>query len=385
MKAKVKYLYELIEYLNSLFRSTTSHNSIVAFERYAPVVTGALKDTGDDEHLRLEFLKQPSEAKKVLLEGVIRNKPFNVVIDRHTQTFSNALGKLGICCSGIGAMEVSVDSLFRHRDTDREARSADPIHLNHAGKFSSNNVTMVNEFLPSNNNRSRCKKDVVFTDVPVDINDIDLIAFVNWDNLPYGNELIDNFLRRVVSPSGKKNFHFLFDFNDALSKSVFQIDEILDIISCFSTYGKVTFSLSGDVACKIWMVLNGYDIHRQPDVNVSPGPKQVGLAIFNTMKIETLLIHSFNQTHVFIKNHVFETEGRSIQRTVEETFAREIHNAGLCFGMLVGLPVEHCMLLGSATMGAYLQTGCSPDTIDIIAYLLQWIEEGVTENVVEAV
>lgn len=98
------------------------------------------------------------------------------------------------------------------------------------------------------------------------------------------------------------------------------------------------------------------------------------------MSLERLLIYSFSHTLLVIKNHVFEMEGRSMQHSVPDTFAGDNHNEGVCLGVLMGLPIEHCMLLGLATMGAYLQNGSSPDTLDVLAYLLRWCEESIMEG-----
>lgn len=380
MKATKKYLRELVEYLNSAIRLRVRHESIAAFASFATVVKKDVKATSHKEDGHLKSVWQFSKRFKCLSEDASNEKLSYAAIGGQAQVFSNAMEKLGVSCGYIEAMEVPANSVFEHFDADWKKIAVMLPSVNYNVEIGQDNMITRNEGGSYDYNKPCAQESLLFTGLPDRAADVELIAFVDWHSFPHAGELLDQFLHKVVRPSGKNDFHFLFHRSDASSKSVFEIDEMLDIISCFSTYGKVIFSLREDVAGKIWKVLNGYDPNNECDASEIPTLKEMGSAIFNTMNIERLLIYSFSHTLLVIKNHVFELEGRSTQYPVADTFKGADPNAGVCLGVLMDLPIEHCMLLGLTTMGAYLENGCKPDTLDVLEYLMRWSEETIGEG-----
>lgn len=275
MKAKEKYLRELVEYFNSAVRLGIPHRSIVAFESFASVVKNYVKAAGHKEEGQCKSVQQLSKRLKCLSEDVSSEKIFYAGMDGHAGVFSNSMKKLGVQCSCIGAMEVPADSVFEHLVTDWNKISALLPPVNPELEFGSNNIVMCNEDISEYYNQPCGKKSISFTALPQSAWEMELVAFIDWDELPHPSELAYSFFHKVIRPLGKRDFQFLFNLSEATKKSVFEIDEILDIISCFSTYGKVTFSLNEDVAGKIWMVLNGCDPHNDSDARAIPTLKEI--------------------------------------------------------------------------------------------------------------
>jgi hypothetical protein len=213
-----------------------------------------------------------------------------------------------------------------------------------------------------------------------------LFALVDWANLPEATDLWQGFLEDIIRPRGKQEQFFLFDLCDPSKKSVQQIDEVLDLISDFSAYGKVTLGMNENEANKTWMVLNGYD-HAVGNKEVEiPSLQTVGYFIYLAMDIDTLLIHPIDRTLVFKdqnkfkKQSMIELKGNVVTEPKVLTGGGDNLNAGYCLGLLNGFEVHHCMLLGMAASGAYVKNGVSPTVKDIVEYIGQWIVKMETKR-----
>jgi sugar/nucleoside kinase (ribokinase family) len=202
-----------------------------------------------------------------------------------------------------------------------------------------------------------------------------LIAFVDWANLSLASNIWDGVLHDIIKPSGKKDFIFFFDLCDPSKKSVQQIDELLDLISSFSHYGRVTLGLNENETIKIWCAIHGVDITKPSEKSKIPSVKEAGDGIFKAMSIDCLLVHPIDRAIAFRKKETIEFPGRLVPAPKVLTGGGDNLNAGYCLGLLQKLPVEQCVLLGMAASGAYIQNGESPDISAIIDYIDTWKRE----------
>lgn len=380
MKSTASSLRELVEYLNSTNRSKIKHNSLVGFDRLVSVVEKKAHTSKHFSNSDPDPINQFSERLKCLSSDISGAAVQYPRTDGHAYVFSKAVGKLGGKCRCLGVMQVPVNSVFKYLATDwkRIASQLPPIS-HQPNDYSNSGLTMDDEEGFHQMKQPCTKSDFIFMGTPDCMSEVDSVAFMEWDKFPDACGLADSFLHNVIKPSGKKNFHFLFDFTEVTNKSVFDVDEILDVVSCFSNYGRVVFFLDEKVATEIWLVLKGYDLSRQTSDSVIPNVSEVILDIFNTMNIESIVVHSMRHTHIVIGNHVQEVERRWIGPQIPDSFAADNYSAGILVGMQMGLPIERCMLLGLAAMGVYVQNGHSADISDLLVYLSQWIDE-ITEN-----
>jgi sugar/nucleoside kinase (ribokinase family) len=203
----------------------------------------------------------------------------------------------------------------------------------------------------------------------------DIVAFVDWANLPFASEIWEGVLDDVIKPSGKRDFQFFFDLCDPSRKTTEQIDEVLDLMSCFSSYGKVTVGLNENETFKIWGAINGIDASTALDPGRTPNVRAAASDLFKTMNVESLLVHPVDRTIVIRKFETIELRGRLVTQPKIQTGGGDNLNAGFFLGLLHGFTIRHCMLLGMATSGAYIQDGTSPDLNAIIQYIEVWIRD----------
>ena len=200
-----------------------------------------------------------------------------------------------------------------------------------------------------------------------------LVALVDWANLHHASDLWDGLLHDIIKPSGRKDFSFLFDLCDPSKKTSQQIDEVMDLMSCFSTYGNVTFALNENETLRIWCAINGIDFANAVRDAKLPSVKEAGSMLFKSMNISCLLVHPVDCTIAYRAQGVIELKGRLVTKPRVLTGGGDNLNAGYCLGVLAGFSMEDCILLGMAASGSYIENGVSPDLGDLITYLDIWI------------
>jgi len=103
------------------------------------------------------------------------------------------------------------------------------------------------------------KNDAVIDELKTVISGCTIIQFADWANVDDASNLWNGFYCDVIKPLNKRDFQFIFHIGDTTKKLVFEVDEILDIISDYSSYGRVTLVLEKDEADKLWCRLGGQE------------------------------------------------------------------------------------------------------------------------------
>ncbi len=299
-----------------------------------------------------------------------------IKIGGNAPILSNTLGSLGIHSYCAGSLGYPVKhAVFSAIDNKCEVLSLiDPgdssaIEFDD-GKIIFSELSVFNEY-----NWGFIKKTHGIESIRKTILDSSIVALVDWANLPNASDIWQGVLDDIIRPSGRKDFIFLFDLCDPSKKTTEQIDEVLDLISSFSTYGSVTLGLNENETIKIWCAINGKDVSKKEDQDQIPNLTKAGDALYKAMNINRLLVHPVDRTIVFRKHEVIELKGHLVTQPKVLTGGGDNLNAGYCLGLLHGLSIQQCMLLGMATSGAYIQNGVSPDLKSIIEYIATWIEE----------
>jgi len=288
----------------------------------------------------------------------------------------NALGKLGInsiCAGAMGSPEIH--PVFSGIHANSKLISILNPGESDALEFTDGKIILSDLEVFDRYDWKCIKAHVNPDEIKKYVENCQLLAFVDWVNLPHASDIWEGFLHDIIKPLKKNDFHFLFDLCDPTRKTVQQIDEILDIMSSFSPYGNVTLGLNENETYKIWMALNGFNLKTNPMKIDLPPLKVAAQSIYNTMSISALLVHPVDRTIVITKKERIEMEGRVVKAPVVLTGGGDNLNAGFCLGLLLGFEMPLCMLLGMAASGSYVQNGVSPDVNDLIAYIKHWSEE----------
>jgi hypothetical protein len=107
-----------------------------------------------------------------------------------------------------------------------------------------------------------------------------IIQLMDWATTDGASDFWDELYEDVIKPLNKRDFEFIFHLGDVTKKHAFEVEEILDIMGDYSSFGRVTLVLNENEADILWNKLNG--------------PSQETIEkyrfLFNTMNIDMLLI-----------------------------------------------------------------------------------------------
>ena len=101
----------------------------------------------------------------------------------------------------------------------------------------------------------------------------------------------------------ERDLQFVFHLGDVSQRLSFEIDEALDIMGDYATYGKVVLKLDCREADNLWCKLNGYNAVSLCDFG-SPQARERYLFLFNTMSIDSLLVVDGSRTLQFSRGGV---------------------------------------------------------------------------------
>lgn len=193
-----------------------------------------------------------------------------------------------------------------------------------------------------------------------------IISFPDWASFDGASDLWDRLRTEVIKPLGRRDFEFIFFLGDIVNKHSFEVDEMIDIVSDFSLYGKVTLILRNGEASQVWKVLSG-EKNDGHDMNQ---------CIYNMMNIDRLLIYyPDHRIGIFSHEGTQELKGRSLFSSNVNGAARDHFNTGYILGLLLRLKTIHCVAIGLAMAGAALRDEIIPHGKALLNYIRDWIKE----------
>jgi hypothetical protein len=209
--------------------------------------------------------------------------------------------------------------------------------------------------------------------IPDQWNSCGIIEFEDWAAVDDASGLWDRLYLDVIKPLKKRDFQFIFHLGDVAKKPVFEIDEVLDIMCDYASYGKVTLILDDYEADNLWCRLNG----RNPNASLSgvgsPAAEERYLFLFNTMKADALLVLRGCHAMLFSRNGQFDLAGRCPVSIREVINTRDRFSAGYQMGLWLQLETPYCIALGLAVSGGYPEASSGAGSAIILAYLQDWI------------
>ncbi len=286
---------------------------------------------------------------------------------------ANALGQLNIKNICIGCMGLpNKKQVFTKMNPNCELMSVLDPGLSDALEFSDGKMIFSELSVFENYNWKYLKEAMGHEQLVKIVKRCDLLAFVDWANLPWAYDIWCGMLQDVIKPSGKKDFDFVFDLCDPSKRSAEDVDEVVDLISSFSPYGRVTLCLNENEALSIWALLNGKDYLKAKSSGALPDLTTAAKFIFKTMNIERLLIHPIDKILFISRKGIIEIGGMMVKEPRVLTGGGDNLNAGYCLGVLAGFEVVECLVVAMAAAGSYIRNGNSPFIKDVIDYLDDW-------------
>jgi hypothetical protein len=169
-----------------------------------------------------------------------------------------------------------------------------------------------------------------------------IIQFAGYANVDDAAGFWGGLFENVIKPLNKRDFEFIFHLGDTGSRSVFEVDEIVDIIGDYFSYGRVSLVLEEQEADKLLNKLYGgsYNANGQPDAT------EKYFFLFNTMRIDVLLILCATGVRLFSKDQQFDFAGSPVSNFHTHPYSWEFFDAGFRIGLLLRLDISHAIVLG---------------------------------------
>ncbi|MEM9327349.1 MAG: carbohydrate kinase family protein [Bacteroidota bacterium] len=196
--------------------------------------------------------------------------------------------------------------------------------------------------------------------------DCDVLALVGWCNPPHATAIWRGMLEEVIAFMDKKPKVF-FDLADPSKKSDEQIIEVVNLMNEYAQTTEVILGLNENETIKLYHAFERVDGKR---AGLQDLP-EICQYVFEQMEIKTLVVHPLDRCLVTDIGGTRRLSGKLVDKPKVSTGGGDNFNAGFCYGLLAGLPVEECMALAMATSGAYVQNGNSPG----ISELKEFLEE----------
>lgn len=203
-----------------------------------------------------------------------------------------------------------------------------------------------------------------------------LVAFVDWANLPHGNHLWEGYLTAIVQQTSRTTPpEFFFDLCDPTKRSASEIQQALSIVKGYVPYGNVTLGMNENEARRIYLALHNDSPADAAKLGQTPELEEIARFIQQSTTLSTVLIHPTHCSLVATTEGVQRVMGRLVPEPKVLTGGGDNLNAGFCWGLLNDYPLPDCLVLGMATSGAYIQNGYSPTVSDLVIYLENWLAE----------
>jgi len=224
--------------------------------------------------------------------------------------------------------------------------------------------------------RNYLKNDLIREELNLLFHNCRTIAFDDWANIANASDLWFGLLADLIRPLKKTDLDFIFYLGDPGKMLFFQVDEILDIISDFSSQGRVTLIMDDNEANKLWMVLNGVRPGTAPMEDKPSDLKKKALSIFRTMSIHRLVVYSPEYALSLSSDEQFVFDRRKVDQEAEiAKEARDHFVAGFSMGLLLKLAITHCIALGLVVFEAHAENNSLDDRKSLLAYIDRWKTE----------
>lgn len=288
---------------------------------------------------------------------------------------SNALGNLGVkvnCISPLGVPEIN--PVFKGLSSNCKLYSVGEPAYTTAMEFEDGKILLAQvEGLDKVDWKTI--KDSMDLDKFRDLfEESELIGLVNWSSMINFNNILEGILNEILSnTSPKKEQIVFFDFADFSKRHRLEVLRATELIGEFNNYRKVVLGLNENEALLMYKSLFR-------DTN----PKElllVGREIFDSLSIDTLVIHSLTSSIAIDNNSIVQVPSLYVKEPKLSTGGGDNFNAGLCFGLLLDLELESALYIANATSGYYVRNAQSPNIESLIEILKNWDELMEVNNI----
>jgi len=262
---------------------------------------------------------------------------------------ANALGNLGCQAICVGAMGFpEINPIFRSMSNNCLMNSvSEPGYCNSLefedGKLMLATATHIDR-LDYKKLISRISEEALVEY----FNDCDAAAFLNWGELIRSNDIWENILRYIIPKCTfcKKKI-MLVDFSDFSKRKKAEVIKMLALLKGYSNYFDITVSLNENELSLFFDKLN---------LGECGGIlKHKIIALSKWFACKHFVVHLLDSSKYVKDGSVYSIEKEVIQEPKIITGGGDNFNAGLLFGLLLGLQLEDAIRVGAGLSCLYVR------------------------------
>lgn len=196
----------------------------------------------------------------------------------------------------------------------------------------------------------------------------DVISLMNWSEVlgctSIWKGILENILPKLPKDNRKKMF---IDISDCSRRSVEDIWQMLQLLGEFSDYCDITLSLNKnefEIICGV-LGINS-DVERLDET---------GAAVREACSVKYLVVHLVDGSYAFDEKFAYYADNRYVKQPLISTGGGDNFNAGLVYGIMIGMDIRSAMALANAASGYYVTNGRSATLEALIEYISGWQNE----------
>jgi hypothetical protein len=184
----------------------------------------------------------------------------------------------------------------------------------------------------------------------------DLVAFLNWSELPFAQDLWDDIYARSLHAAGNDKSRFaFFDLCDTGAKSRAELERVFLLIGKIRERRTTILSLNKNEALDIHQKLGGE----------RGAPAEIAETLRKTVGVDELVIHQHTESLTAAREGLAREPCVLNQKPRISTGAGDHFNGAYCFTSLAGLPVVEKLRFANAYAAVYIASGVSPQLGDM--------------------
>jgi len=186
----------------------------------------------------------------------------------------------------------------------------------------------------------------------------DLIAFLNWSELPFAGQLWnDIYVHALDSAAADKTRYVLFDLCDTSAKSPPEIEAVFRLIKKTGKRRNTILSMNKNEVLDAAGKLSGRSLNVRESAEF----------LFTRLCIDELVVHQHSGSIAISgREGLAEERGVLNKNPKISTGAGDNFNAAYCLASLAGLPLAEKLRFATAYSGAYVAHGASPSLASLL-------------------
>lgn len=192
----------------------------------------------------------------------------------------------------------------------------------------------------------------------------DAFAFLNWGELINSNDIWENILRHII-PKCKFDSKklMLIDFSDFSKRESDEVKKMLELLEGYSEIFDITVSVNQNELDLLIEKLDLGQYEDSSDVQIT--------ALAEKLKCKHFVLHLLDTTKYIKDSKVYSIEKEVIKEPKILTGGGDNFNAGIMFGLLLGMDIENAINVGSGLASLYIRDAENVNYLKLKNYLLK--------------